>query len=81
VSYLIGTDAVADWLNNRSAAVSLLTTLEPEGLAVSIITTLRADCCHGAHARLDAGHAKSSTLPAHTGSEDLERAVIARRYP
>ena len=38
MSYLIDTDFVADWLNNRPEAVSLLPTLEPEGLAISLIT-------------------------------------------
>ena len=38
MSYLIDTDAVADWLNNRTEAVRLLPTLQPEGLAISLIT-------------------------------------------
>ena len=38
MSYLIDTDFVADWLNNRPEAVSLLPTLQPEGLAISLIT-------------------------------------------
>jgi tRNA(fMet)-specific endonuclease VapC len=38
VSYLIDTDVVADWLNNRPTAVRLLPTLEPEGLAISLVT-------------------------------------------
>jgi predicted nucleic acid-binding protein len=38
MTYLIDTDAVADWLNNRPDAVNLLPTLEPEGLAISLIT-------------------------------------------
>src|SRR6266487_1197843 len=38
MSYLIDTDAVADWLNNRPEAIRLLPTLEPEGLAISLIT-------------------------------------------
>lgn len=37
MSYLIDTDAVADWLNNRPTVVSLLTALEPDGLAISVI--------------------------------------------
>ncbi len=36
--HLVDTDAVADWLNNRPEAVSLLPALEPEGLAISLIT-------------------------------------------
>ena len=38
MSYLIDTDTVADWLNNRPEAVRLLLTIEPEGLAISLIT-------------------------------------------
>ncbi len=38
MSYLLDTDVVADWLNNRPEAVRLLSTLEPEGLAISLIT-------------------------------------------
>ena|SRR6266536_3912577 len=38
MSYLLDTDAVADWLNSRPKAVRLLPTLEPEGLAISLIT-------------------------------------------
>lgn len=38
MSYLLDTDAVADWLNNRPEAVRLLPTLRPEGMAISLIT-------------------------------------------
>ena len=38
MSYLIDTDTVADWLNNRPEAVRLLAVLQPEGLAISLIT-------------------------------------------
>jgi tRNA(fMet)-specific endonuclease VapC len=38
VSYLLDTDAVADWLNNQPAATQLLSALEPDGLAISLIT-------------------------------------------
>jgi tRNA(fMet)-specific endonuclease VapC len=38
MSYLIDTDVVADWLNNRPTAVHLLPSLEPAGLAISLIT-------------------------------------------
>lgn len=38
MSYLLDTDAVADWLNNRPEALRLLPTLQPEGMAISLIT-------------------------------------------
>ncbi|MFN8635967.1 MAG: type II toxin-antitoxin system VapC family toxin [Chloroflexota bacterium] len=38
MSYLIDTDAVADWLNSRPEAVRLLPTLQLEGIAISLIT-------------------------------------------
>ena len=38
MNYLIDTDAVTDWLNNRPEAIRLLLFLEPEGLAISLIT-------------------------------------------
>ncbi len=38
MSYLVDTDYVADWLKGRPEAVTLLRTLEPKGLAISLIT-------------------------------------------
>ena len=38
MKYLIDSDTVADWLNQQPAAVTLLTRLFPDGLAISIIT-------------------------------------------
>ena len=36
--YLVDTDSVADWLNSRPEAVSRLSSLRREGLAISLIT-------------------------------------------
>jgi predicted nucleic acid-binding protein len=38
VKYLVDSDWVADYLKGRDAAVSLLQSLAPEGLAISILT-------------------------------------------
>src|SRR4051794_32489322 len=38
MKYQLDTDAVADWLNSRPEAVSRITSIRGEGLAVSIIT-------------------------------------------
>jgi tRNA(fMet)-specific endonuclease VapC len=38
LSYLVDSDIVADWLQGRSQAVQLLSSLEPQGLAISLIT-------------------------------------------
>lgn len=38
MTYLLDSDWVADWLNGQRAAVRLLSTLHPEGLAISLIT-------------------------------------------
>jgi tRNA(fMet)-specific endonuclease VapC len=38
MSYLLDTDAVADWLNSRPEAVSRIASIQREGLAISIIT-------------------------------------------
>jgi len=38
VSYLVDTDRVADWLHGRQATVELLRALQPDGLAISLIT-------------------------------------------
>ncbi len=38
MSYLVDSDYVADWLKGRPEAVNLLRTLEPQGLAISLIT-------------------------------------------
>ncbi len=38
MSYLVDTDVVVNWLKGRQAAVSLLTSLAPAGLAISLIT-------------------------------------------
>ena len=36
--YLVDTDRVADWLNGRPDATQLLSSLAPDGLAISLIT-------------------------------------------
>ncbi len=36
--YLVDSDYVADWLKGRPEAVTVLSTLAPEGLAISLIT-------------------------------------------
>jgi tRNA(fMet)-specific endonuclease VapC len=38
MTYLIDTDWVASWLNGRSDAITLLQTLSPQGLAISLLT-------------------------------------------
>jgi predicted nucleic acid-binding protein len=38
VTALVDTDRVADWLRGRPAAVRLLEELEPDGLAISLVT-------------------------------------------
>ena len=38
MSYLVDSDYMADWLKGRPEAVTLLRTLAPEGLAISLIT-------------------------------------------
>ncbi len=38
MSYLVDTDVVVNWLKGRQEAVSLLTSLTPKGLAISLIT-------------------------------------------
>jgi predicted nucleic acid-binding protein len=38
VTALVDTDRVADWLRGRPAAVRLLEALEPDGLAISLVT-------------------------------------------
>ena len=38
MTYLIDSDLVVDWLKGRSDAQTLLHTLAPDGLAISLIT-------------------------------------------
>jgi predicted nucleic acid-binding protein len=38
MSYLLDTDVVADWLNNRPGTVSMLAAPQPADLAISLIT-------------------------------------------
>ena len=38
MTYLVDTDAVADWLNGIPSAVQLLSSLRSQGLAISLIT-------------------------------------------
>jgi predicted nucleic acid-binding protein len=38
VTYLIDSDVVVHWLRGSQSAVSLLTNLEPEGIAISLVT-------------------------------------------
>jgi predicted nucleic acid-binding protein len=38
VTALVDTDRVADWLRGRPAAVKVLEELEPDGLAISLVT-------------------------------------------
>jgi tRNA(fMet)-specific endonuclease VapC len=38
VSYLIDSDVVVDWLRGKASAVTLLSDLEPDGIAISLVT-------------------------------------------
>ena len=38
MSYLVDSDVLADWLRGRSAAVTLLSELAADGIAISLIT-------------------------------------------
>ncbi|MSP12043.1 MAG: hypothetical protein EXR62_03695 [Chloroflexi bacterium] len=38
MSYLVDSDIVADWLNGRGEIIQLLTSLEQQNLAISLIT-------------------------------------------